>query len=82
MFGDDSQPDPFREATKELPGVPANPAAGESKIPFALDSVARVAPLRRTGAFEVVEDRTNRWPLVLNADQTVALYATYSNVHE
>jgi SAM-dependent methyltransferase len=80
VFGDDSQPDPFHEATKDLLGDPANPAAGESGIPFGLDSVARLAALKRTGAFDVVEHRMRRWPLVLDADQTVALYATYSNV--
>ncbi len=81
VFGDELQPDPFHEATKELLlGPPANPAAGKGNIPFGLDSVARLAALRRTGAFDVVEDRTSRWSLVLDADQTVSLYATYSNV--
>jgi hypothetical protein len=45
-----------------------------------LDSAARLAALKRTGAFDVVENRTSQWSLVLDADQTVALYATYSNV--
>jgi len=80
VFGDDSQPDPFHEATKDLLGPPANPSAGERGIPFALDSAARLAALKQTGAFDVAEDRTSRWPLILDADQTVALYATYSNV--
>ena len=80
VFGDDSQADPFHEATKELLGPPANPSAGERGIPFALDSVARLAALKRTGAFDVVENRVSRWPLVLDADQTVGLYGTYSNV--
>jgi SAM-dependent methyltransferase len=80
VFGDDSQPDPFHEATKDLLGAPNNPSAGERGIPFALDSVARLTALKRTGAFDVAECRTGRWSLVLDADQTVALYATYSNV--
>jgi SAM-dependent methyltransferase len=80
VFGDDSQPDPFHEATKELLGPPANPSVGEGNVPFALDSEARLAALKRTGAFRVAESTTSRWPLVLDADQTVALYATYSNV--
>ena len=42
--------------------------------------MARLAAVKRTGAFDVVENRTSRWSLVLDADQTVALYATYSNV--
>jgi SAM-dependent methyltransferase len=80
VFGDDSQPDLFHEATKEILGPPANPAAGERGIPFGLDFAARLAALKRSGAFDVVENRISRWPLVLDADQTVALYATYSNV--
>lgn len=80
VFGDDSQADPFHEATKELLGPSANPSAGERGIPFALDSVARLAALKRTGAFDVVENRVSRWPLGLDADQTVGLYGTYSNV--
>jgi SAM-dependent methyltransferase len=80
VFGDDSRADPFHESTKELLGAPANPSAGERGIPFGLDSVARLTALQRTGAFDVVENRTSRWSLVLDADQTVALYATYSNV--
>jgi hypothetical protein len=39
-----------------------------------------LAALKRTGAFDVVEHRTSRWPLVLDAEQTVGLYGTYSNV--
>lgn len=80
VFGDDSQPDLFHEATKELLGPPANPSVGEGNVPFALDSAARLAALKRTGAFDVAESTTSRWSLVLDADQTVALYATYSNV--
>ena len=80
VFGDDSRHDPFHEATKEILEAPASPSAGERGIPFGLDSVARLAALKRTGAFDVVENKTSRWSLVLDADQTVALYATYSNV--
>lgn len=80
VFGDDTQPDPFHEATKELLGSRTSPSAGEKGIPFGLDSAARLAALKRTGAFEVAENRTSRWSLVLDAEETVALYATYSNV--
>lgn len=81
VFGDDSQPDPFHEATKELLEAPASPAAGERGIPFGLDAAVRLAALKRSDAFDVAENMTSRWPLVLDADQTVALYATYSNVN-
>lgn len=81
VFGDDSRPDPFHEATRDLLGAPDNPSAGDNGIPFGLDTDARLAALRHNGAFDVVESRTSQWPLVLDADQTVALYATYSNVN-
>jgi len=81
VFGDDSRPDPFHEATKELLAAPASPSAGEKGIPFALDSAARSAALKRNGAFDLVENEARRWSLVLDAEQTVALYATYSNVN-
>src|SRR5262249_23188051 len=61
-------------------GALANPSAGDNGITFALDTAARLAALRRTGAFDVVEDSTSRWSLTLDARQTAALYATYSNV--
>ena len=61
--------------TKELLEAPASPSAGKRGIPFGLDSVARLTALKRTGTFDVVENTTSRWSLVLDAD-----HATYSNV--
>jgi SAM-dependent methyltransferase len=80
-FGDDSRPDPFHDATKELLAAPASPSAGERGVPFALDFEARLAALKRSGAFDLVEHKATRWSLALDAEQTVALYATYSNVN-
>jgi hypothetical protein len=48
---------------------------------FALDAKARLAALERTHAFDSVERRTSAWSLILDPDQTVALYATYSNIN-
>jgi len=79
-FGNSSLPDPFHDATKGLLGKPCNPAAGRGDVPFALDASARFAALERTGSFDRLEHRTSTWSLVLDPDQTVALYATYSNV--
>jgi SAM-dependent methyltransferase len=81
IFGDDSRPDPFHEATKKLLEGPLSPSAGELDVPFGLDEEARTAALKRTGAFDLVDVRTSQWSLVLNADQTMALYGTYSNVN-
>lgn len=80
VFGDDSLPDPFHDATKDLLGAPANPSVGRSGIPFALDTESRTAALKQSDAFDVIETKIGRWPLVLDAKQVMALYATYSNV--
>jgi SAM-dependent methyltransferase len=79
-FGDDSRLDPFHEATKDLLAAPASPSAGERGIPFALDFEARLAALKRNGEFDLVENHASRWSLTLDAEQAVALYATYANV--
>jgi len=80
VFGDDSRPDPFHEATKSVLSERKSPSAGTGGVPFALDSTARIGALRRTQAFESIEHHVSRWELVLSADQTVALYATYSDI--
>jgi SAM-dependent methyltransferase len=80
-FGDDSRPDPFHDATKELLAAPVSPAAGERGVPFALNFETRLAALKRCAAFDFVENTVSRWSLTLDAQQAVALYATYSNVN-
>ena len=40
-----------------------------------------MAALERTQAFDKVEHQTSEWSLVLDPDQTVALYGTYSNIN-
>jgi SAM-dependent methyltransferase len=80
VFGDQRCPDPFHEATKILLSGPSSPSAGGGDVPFALDAESRLAALERTNAFDSVEHRTSAWSLVLDPDQTVALYATYSNI--
>ncbi|WP_343206426.1 MULTISPECIES: class I SAM-dependent methyltransferase [unclassified Brucella] len=81
VFGDDSRPDPFHEATKELLAAPESPSVGDRGIPFALDATARLMALNRSGAFDFIDNIVRGWSLVLDAKQTVALYATYSNVN-
>jgi hypothetical protein len=79
-FGDQHRPDPFHEATKTLLKGPSSPA-DPGDTPFALDAKARLAALERTSAFDSVEHRTSTWSLMLDPDQTVALYSTYSNIN-
>ena len=81
VFGDSGRPDTFHEATKLLLDGSRGPSAGTRDIPFALDSTARVAALRRTGAFDLIEHRNSAWLLELDPEQTVALYATFSEIN-
>jgi len=81
VFGDSRRPDPFHEATKFLVNQPLSPSAGNGEVPFALDAEARVAALERTQAFDLVEYQTSAWSLVLDPNETAALYATYSNIN-
>ena len=58
-----------------------SPSVGNGDTPFALDAEARLAALERADAFDNVEHRSSAWSLVLDPDETVALYATYSNIN-
>jgi len=81
VFGDDSRDDPFHDATQSLFKDDADsPSRGVGDLPFGLDVGQRTGALERAGVFGALEHRIERWPLALTADQTVALYATYSNV--
>ena len=80
-FGDPNRSDPFHEVTKVLLDGPYSPAAGGGLLPFSLDVKARLGALEGTGAFDVVEHRAEPWSLILDPDQIVALYATYSNIN-
>ncbi|MFN0172544.1 MAG: methyltransferase domain-containing protein [Bryobacteraceae bacterium] len=80
IFHDRNRPDLFHEATKVLLNGPPSPSAGAGDMPFGLDAEARLAALERTHAFDTVDHKTSAWSLILDPDQTVALYATYSNI--
>jgi SAM-dependent methyltransferase len=80
-FGDPDRPDPFHEATKSLLNDPSSPPIGDREIPFAQDKEARLRALEKTNAFESIGHRSSAWSLVLNSDQVVKLYGTYSNIN-
>jgi SAM-dependent methyltransferase len=81
VFGDPDRPDPFHEATRLLLGAPLGPSRDDRDIPFALDKDARVDALKRSRVFDCIVHRISSWTLVLDPDQTVNLYATYSNIN-
>jgi hypothetical protein len=81
VFGNPNLSDPFHEATKTLLDGLSSPAESKGGLPFALDVEARMAALNRTGAFDKIEHRAEAWSLSLDTAQTIALYATYSNIN-
>jgi SAM-dependent methyltransferase len=80
-FGDPNRSDPFHEATKVLLDGERSPSEGGGNLSFPQDVKARLDAIERVGAFDVVEHRTSSWSLVLDSDQIVSLYATYSNIN-
>jgi len=81
VFGDPDRDDPFHEATKTLLDGPASPSEGNGDLPFSLDVKSRITAIQRCGAFHNIEHRAEPWSLILDPAQTVALYATYSNIN-
>ncbi|HWF76936.1 MAG TPA: methyltransferase domain-containing protein [Caulobacteraceae bacterium] len=81
VFGDESRPDPFHDATDALlrdgPKSPSQSAKGTSS---ALSVNDWMSAFGRSGAFEDIGCRTEPWELVIDPDQVVALYSTYSNI--
>ncbi len=84
IFGDPTKPDPFHDATVGVLGGVESPSSGVrtqlTRLGFGGEVELRQAALARTGDFEPAQVRFDHWPLILDPDQTVALYATYSNV--
>ena len=82
VFGDENRADPFHDATDAIlsdgPRTPSD--SGRGGVPFALQINARMSAFGRCGAFADVTHEARPWELVLDADQIVALYATYSNI--
>lgn len=81
VFGEPGLDDPFHTATTHLFEQVSTPSYSPNfKHPFSLDREARIADIEAADAFEDIEMDVLRWQLVLDADQTRALYATFSNV--
>jgi SAM-dependent methyltransferase len=81
VFGDSGRPDPFHQATRMLLDGARGPSAGTRGVPFALDNMARVDALKQSGAFDLIEHHNSAWLLELDPEQTVALYATFSEIN-
>jgi SAM-dependent methyltransferase len=82
LFGDPDRPDPFHDATDALlndgPRSPGHgPSAGDR---FALNANGRLSGFGRSGCFEAISHEVRAWELVLDPDEVVALYSTYSDM--
>jgi SAM-dependent methyltransferase len=81
LFGDNDRPDPFHDATDALlrdgPRSPSQDARGTGN---ALRTGDWMSAFGRCGAFKDIASRTESWELVIDPDQVVALYSTYSNI--
>jgi hypothetical protein len=80
-FGDPDRADPFHEATTLMLNGPSRPSMGDREIPFSQDKDARLKALEETNAFDSIGHRASAWSLVLDPDQLVRLYSTYSNIN-
>jgi SAM-dependent methyltransferase len=78
VFGDPDRADPFHNATDELLNDgPRSPSHGAG----AADSLnARLSGFGRNGRFEAISHEARGWDLVLDPDQVVSLYSTFSDM--
>ena len=81
-FGDPDREDPFHEATFALlDDGPRSPFQGlPGQRSFALNVNARRSAFGRCGRFSDLAWERRFWDLVLDPDEVVALYATYSHM--
>lgn len=80
VFGDPAEPDAFHQATHSLlSSLSPSPSEPRARRPFALDMRTRRRELAKHG-FSDVRIEIMRWDLVLSAQETRRLYATYSNI--
>jgi SAM-dependent methyltransferase len=82
VYGDNERADPFYEATDALlrDGPKSPSGGGKGGVPFALQVNARKSAFGRCGAFTEISHEARAWELALDAEQTVALYSTYSDI--
>jgi SAM-dependent methyltransferase len=80
VFGDEHRADPFHDATDALLSDGPRSPQSEKGTGNALRTNDWMSAFGRCGAFEDIAHRREAWELVLNPDEVVALYATYSNI--
>jgi SAM-dependent methyltransferase len=81
VFGDADRADPFHDATQALLADAAiGPSGAPDATPFPLDRDARIAEVRRSGAFDEPLCAEWRWTLVLDGTRVGKLYQSFSHV--
>jgi SAM-dependent methyltransferase len=82
VFGDDSRADPFHDATQALlADGPRSPGeGGKERGSVALAVGDRMSAFGRAGAFQDTGYEARGWELVLDPDEVVALYSTFSEM--
>jgi SAM-dependent methyltransferase len=82
LFGDPDRADPFHDATDELlnDGPRTSSHGGSAGDRIALNDNARLSGFGRNGCFEAISNEARGWDLVLDPDQVVSLYSTYSDM--
>jgi SAM-dependent methyltransferase len=80
VFGDPDRADPFHDATAALlndgPRSPSHTGPSSSRV----NGNGPMSAFGRSGRFEAVEHQWRAWDLVLDPDQVVALYSTFSDM--
>lgn len=82
VFGDPDRHDAFHDATFDLlnDGPRSISHGGPGGVPFALNVQHRMSAFGRRPEFTDVRHEARGWDLVLDPDQVVALYSTYSDM--
>lgn len=82
LFLDVSRTDEFHRATRALlDGLDRGPSHSfEGRLSFALDVKARISQMEATQDFVQIEFENIRWSVVLNSQQIIALYSTFSPI--
>ncbi len=81
VFGDSNRADPFHEATKTLLEGATRALGGDSWRSLRPGQHGACRGASRTGCFDLIEQRNSAWTLELDPEQTVALYATFSEIN-
>jgi len=79
-FGDPNRADPFHDATNDLLNNGPRSPSHSGPSPTGATANGPMSGFGRSGRFEAIEHQSRAWDLVLDPDQVVALYSTFSDM--